>query len=137
MDIKQIKVTAFKAIIHLGLHWHYTDQLISKSEVIGAVQDYQKKKIANNEISLSVSLKESQIVFADQVEPHLEISIINYPKFPLTADKLKRATLELAEHLMIVFIQNRIVIEYPDETLMLEATSDLDPNVSKYTNHER
>jgi hypothetical protein len=137
MALKQTKVKAFKAIINLGLQWHYTDQFISKSEVISAIQDYQKKKLADNEISLSVSVKDSQIVFADQVEPHLEISIINYPKFPLSIDKLKTATKALAEHLMHKFKQNRIVIEYLDETLMLEATTDLDPNVLKYINHEK
>ncbi len=132
MALKQPKVTAFKAIINLGLQWHYTTQLISKSEVIVAIQDYQKKKLADNDINLSVSVKDSQIVFADQVEPHLEISIINYPKFRLSIDELKTASKALAEHLMKKFNQNRIVIEYPDETQMLETTTGLDPNVSKY-----
>ncbi len=73
-------------------------------------------------------------MLADQVEPHLEICVINYPKFPLNIEQLKTATQDLAGHLMQKFKQNRVVIEYLDETLMLEVTTDLDPNVSKYIN---
>ena len=129
MSFKKTSVQAFKAIINLGLQWNYTDKLISKSEVIKALRNYQKSKMKENDITLSVSVKESLIVLADQLEPHLELSIINYPKFPLDIAKLKTETQLLVEFLMKKFNQNRVVIEYLDETVMLEKTSQIDPRI--------
>ena len=129
MCLKKTSVQAFKAIINLGLQWNYTDKLISKSEVIKSLSSYQKSKMKENDITLSVSVKESIIVLTDQKEPHLELSIINYPKFPLDMAKLKSETQLLVEYLMEEFNQNRVVIEYLDETVMLEKTSQIDPKI--------
>ena len=132
MNFKKVSADPFKAVINLGLQWNYSDELISKSNVINIIRDYQKSKMANAEISLSVSLKESEIVFADQVEPHLEIAVINYPKFKYDSKQLKSEVIVLAQHLMYQFYQNRLVIEFLDETLMIENTDKIDPRVEKY-----
>ena len=65
MNFKKVSADPFKAVINLGLQWNYSDELISKSDVINIIRDYQKFKMAKGEISLSVSVKESEIVFAD------------------------------------------------------------------------
>ena len=132
MNFKKVSAEPFKAVINLGLQWNYSDELISKSDVINIIRDYQKSKMAKGEISLSVSIKESEIVFADQVEPHLEIAVINYPKFKYDAKQLKSEVIVLAQHLMYQFYQNRLVIEFLDETLMIENTDKIDPRVEKY-----
>ena len=132
MNFKKISADPFKAIINLGLQWNYSDELISKSDVINIIRDYQKSKMTRGEISLSVSIKESQIVLADQVEPHLEISVINYPKFKYDSKQLKSEVISLAQHLMIKLNQNRLVIEFLDETLMIENTDEIDPRIEKY-----
>ena len=132
MSFKKTSVQPFKAIINIGLQWNYTDKLISKSEVIKALSSYQKSKMKDNDITLSVSVKETLIVLADQLEPHLELSIINYPRFPLDIAELKSETQLLVEFLMEKFNQNRVVIEYLDEIVMLEKSSQIDPRVQKY-----
>ena len=132
MNFKKISADPFKAVINLGLKWNYSDELILKSDVTNVIRDYQKSKIARGDVLLSVSIKESEIVLADQVEPHLEISVINYPKFQYDSKQLKSEVIVLAQHLMSKFNQNRLVIEFLDETLMIENTDEIDPRVEKY-----
>ncbi|MFZ4102309.1 MAG: hypothetical protein ACOYKR_10155 [Sphingobacterium thalpophilum] len=66
-----------------------------------------------------------------QIEPHLKISFINYPKFELSPTVLKNEIEELSKQLMLTFKQNRVVIEYLDETIMLENSADIDPRILK------
>ena len=132
MNFKKISADPFKATINLGLQWNYSDDLISKSDVKTVIRNYQKSKMAKGDMTLSVSVKESEIVLADQVEPHLEISVINYPKFQYDSKQLRSEVILLAQHLMDKFNQNRLVIEFLDETLMIENTNKIDPRVEKY-----
>ena len=133
MNFKKISADPFKAIINLGLQWNYSDELISKTDVKTVIRNYQKSKMARGDMTLSVSIKKSEIILADQVEPHLEISVINYPKFKFDSRQLKSEVILLAQHLMNKFNQNRLVIEFLDETLMIENTDKIDPRVEKYT----
>jgi hypothetical protein len=64
-----------------------------------------------------------------QIEPHIILNFINYPKFPVKIEILKKEVEELTKQLMIEFKQNRTIIEYLDETLMLEQTEDIDPRI--------
>jgi hypothetical protein len=136
MQLIKTTTKPFKAIIYLGLIKHYTDECISKTTVLNAIRTYQKAKLKHKKIALSVNVKDSTIVLADQVEPHLEISIINYPKFPLNDAVLKKEAEALTAYLMEKFEQNRVVIEFLDETVMFEKTDQLDPKVEKYTSNK-
>ncbi len=66
-----------------------------------------------------------------QIEPHLKIKFINYPKFELDPIVLKHEIEELSKQLMLNFKQNRVVIEYLDETIMLENYAEVDPRILK------
>jgi hypothetical protein len=55
--------------------------------------------------------------------------LINYPKFPLSDTNLKKEAEALTAYLMEKFHQNRVVIEFPDETVMLKKTDQIDPRV--------
>ncbi len=100
--------------------------------MINSIQDYQKLQLQEKRVSLSISVRESLIVLADQKEAHLELKIINYPKFPLTYTQLKIEIEELISYLMKQFKQNRVVVEYLDETVMFEKSKELDPEINKY-----
>lgn len=78
---------------------------------------------------LSVSLSECDVVLSGQVEPHLNLHFINYPKFPLKESALKIEIENLTMYLMKEFEQNRVVIEYLDETVMLENSDSIDPRI--------
>ena len=78
---------------------------------------------------MPAAVSDCSIVFAGQIEPHLKINFINYPKFPLQAPLLKTTITDFTKALMQKFEQNRLVIEYLDETVMFELTNDIDPRI--------
>ena len=127
------KVTAkpFNAKITIGLQIGYTDVLIPKAEIVRTMQAYQNQLIRDKGIHLSIALSECDIVLSGQVEPHLQLSIINYPKFPLDTGILTKEVEKFAAFLMNKHEQNRVVIEFlNDETVMLEKTELIDLRIN-------
>lgn len=122
-------VKSFFATINLGLHRGYSDILIKKADVYLAIQQFQNSLIREKSLYLSLSVSECDIVMSGQIEPHLKLNFINYPKFPLEEKELKKHIEGLAKKLMVSFEQNRIVIEFSDETLMFEKTEEIDPKI--------
>jgi len=130
MNLKRITSVPFFASITMGLHKCYTDELINKSTVINCIQDYQEQQINADNIPLSICITECEIVFSGQAEPHLKLNFINYPKFPKEIKVLKIETENITKFLMEKFEQNRIVIEYLNETVMFEKSPEIDPRIN-------
>ena len=128
--MKKISIKPFSAILTMGLEIGYEKISIKKNEIISFIQNFQNNLIDEKEIYLSVSISECIIVLSGQVEPHLKIGFINYPKFQLSHTVLKLEIEELSKQLMLQFKQNRIVIEYLDETVMFENSKQIDPRIS-------
>ncbi|WP_010662685.1 hypothetical protein [Marinilabilia salmonicolor] len=124
-------VNPFSASITMGLERGYSRELIHKSDVISWLQGWQDRLLKEKKVGLSVCISECEIIFSGQVEPHLKLSMINYPKFPLKEEDLKDVIELLVRDLMEAFNQNRIVIEYLDETIMLENSPDIDPRIKE------
>jgi hypothetical protein len=129
MEVKKKTVKPFSAKVTFGLELGYTGELIEKTEIIQHIQKIQNNLIKNKDIFLSVSISESNIVMSGQIEPHVTLSFINYPKFPLKVEILKKEIEELTKQLMNKFKQNRTIIEYLDETVMLEQREEIDPRI--------
>lgn len=129
MNFKRKTTPPFSAHITIGLQEGYTELLISKDQVIKCIQEYQDILIDTREFYLSASVSETTIVLSGQVEPHLKLSFINYPKFSSGTLKLKQGIESMAKHLMENFNQNRLVIEYNDETVMLEVSEHIDNRI--------
>jgi hypothetical protein len=68
---------------------------------------------------------------AGQVEPHLQLNFINYPKFPLKENVLKMKIENLTRFITQKFEPNRVVIEYFNETVMFENIELIDPRIKK------
>lgn len=130
--MKVSKIKTFQGSIFLGLHYGYTNSLIDKKLVIETLNQFQSNLINEENIFLSASISKCAIVLNQQNEPHLKIDFINYPKFPLEESKLKDLILHLAKLLMTEFKQNRIVVVFTDETIMLEDDEKIDPNIFTY-----
>jgi hypothetical protein len=127
--MNRISIAPFSATITMGLQRGYADELINKSDIIFWLQNWQDQLIEEKQLRLSVCISECEIVFSGQIEPHLKLSMINYPKFPLKEQVLKGTIERLVTDLMKEFDQNRMVIEFPDETVMLENTDAIDPRI--------
>lgn len=129
MNITKKTLKAFSAKVTLGLEVGYSEKLIEKSKIIEHIQKVQNDLIHSKNIFLSVSISETNIVMGGQIEPHVTLSFINYPKFPLKVDVLKSEIESLTMELMKHFEQNRTIIEYLDETVMLEQREEIDPRI--------
>lgn len=129
LNLKKVSIKPFSAKVTLGLEEGYSNKLIEKIEIIKSIQDYQNQLIKDKNLFLSVSLSDCDIVLSGQVEPHLNLNFINYPRYPLAEKTLKSEIENLTKYLMKKFEQNRVVIEYLDETIMFENSELIDPRI--------
>ena len=129
MEIKETKIKTFQASIFIGLEYGYTQKQINENLVIESLSELQKQLSAEKNIFLSASVSKTNIVLNDQNEQHLKIDFINYPKFPLDENIFKDEVLIIGKELMKQFKQNRILIIYTDETIMLEQSNKNDPRI--------
>jgi hypothetical protein len=123
------KTKTFQATITIGLELGYTKKVYGKDFLIKELQVYQKKRIDAAGIYLSASVSECCIVLSGQDEKHVKLAFINYPKFPLEVHVFKNEIIDLAKYLLGIMKQNRIVIVFTDETIMLELNADIDPRI--------
>ena len=124
-----ITAKTLTASIAFGMHIGYSETQYSKQEFIRILQQFQKKQITERKVYLSSCVSECEIVLSGQVEPHIKLEFINYPKFRLTEKQFKDEVELLAEYLMKELSQNRIVIVFHDETKMLELIENIDPRI--------
>lgn len=122
--MKITKTTKFNAVVTLGLQKGYSKETWTKAQVICTLQEAQKTLSDSEAIYLSAAVSDCQIVLNDQNEPSVKLEFINYPKFPLKEQIFKEKVKELTENLMKRLEQNRVVIIFHDELLMLEVDSD-------------
>lgn len=127
--MRSIKCKTFTAQATIGLNKVYSSDLISlqtvKQELFSA-QETIKKEYS---VVLSTKIRTCEIVFLGQEEPSIELEFIQYPKFLNEESLLKKAIVKLTELMMIALHQNRVVIVFNDETIMLEQSEEIDPSI--------
>lgn len=119
----------FTATVTIGMQLGYSKQLYQKSQLIALLQKFQQQQISERKVYLSACISECEIVLSGQVEPHLKLDFINYPKFPLEEKQFKSEIELLVTYLMKELEQNRIVIVYHNETKMFEKNEEIDPRI--------
>lgn len=128
--MKRKTVKTFRASITVGLQIGYSQEVISwnalKSSIVSAQKEVYEK--FNTVLSAKVSLCE--IICLGQEEPSATIEFIQYPKFIYEEELLKASIIIFTERVQQVLEQNRTVIVFDDETIMLEKTNKIDPNIN-------
>lgn len=119
----------FTAQITIGLCRGYTKKSISMPEFKKALLKVQEEIKAQHKIELSAKLSHCEILFLGQEEPSMELQFIQYPKFPQQESALKKAIVAFTELMMMELEQNRVVIFFTDETIMLEQSDVIDPDI--------
>jgi len=112
------KVKTFQATIYCGLK-HRESGLLSPLQLARNVCQN-----VVNEYGWCVSFTKTEFIYTEGKEPGVIIGIINYPRFPMEPEELKRRTLDLAETLMTILQQLKVSVVFSDETIMLEAGED-------------
>lgn len=127
--MKTIQCKTFTASVTIGLFRGYSKKSISQPEFKKALLKAQQTIKADYKIELSVKLTPCEILFLGQEEPSMELQFIQYPKFPHEESALKKAIVALIKQMMTELEQNRVVIVFSDETIMLEQSEAIDPNI--------
>lgn len=126
-----LKSQTFRAEATVGLKRGYSNQLITLDEFKMKLAGAQKVIFSEMDIKLSTKISTCTIVFSGQDEDSISLSFIQYPKFPYEIGVLKNAIIRFIEILMQNLDQNRVVIVFDDETVMLEENEELtDPRIS-------
>lgn len=120
----------YTATISLGLQKGYSRDLWSKEEVITSLQKIQNILIKDRNIYLSAAVSECDIILSGQIEPSIKLDFINYPKFPLEENVFRESVISLTADLMKELNQNRVVIVFHNDIVMLENNSEIDPRIN-------
>ena len=120
---------SYSATIAIGLQLGYSNQLYQKEQLTDLLQKFQRKQIAERSVYLSACISECEIVLNGQIEPHIKLEFINYPKFPLEEKQFKSEVELLSIYLMKELDQNRVVIVNHNETKMFEKNKEIDPRI--------
>lgn len=124
-----VKIKTFTANATIGLIQEYSKNRIPLTKFKEALLNAQQNIYQHYTIGLSVKVSTSEILFLGQAEPSIDLQFIQYPKFPQEEALLKNAIVKCIEILMLQLQQNRVVIVFTDETIMLEQTDTIDPNI--------
>lgn len=120
------------ASAEIGLLRGYSREVIDRSDIIGYIREFQKTASGERSVFLGVSISETVLVLNEQAEPHLRLGFVNYPRFPLPHETFKAEVVSCVSYLMKKSGQNRTVILFNDEMVMLEKSREVDPNVLNY-----
>lgn len=128
--MKILKEKTFHAKTVLGLQKGYSNELISIENFKTNLLKAQKKIVDKFGVGLSIQLTPCTIFFLGQDEPSISLEIIQYPKFPQPEPILKETFIQLIADMMIELEQNRTVIQFLDETIMLEQTDTINHKIN-------
>ena len=129
MNMNSINCKTFTATATIGLNRGYEQSTISLIAFKAALLKAQQKIVTEYKIGLSVKISSCEILFLGQEEPSMELEFIQYPKFIQEEYILKKAIIKLIEMMMYELEQNRVVVIFTDETIMLEQTEKIDPRI--------
>lgn len=104
----------FWARIYCGLREGYLGRTQELYEAEFLVHSFCNSK------PMCVTVTPTAFFYKNFSEPGFIVGLINYPRFPVdNFSKIKENALELAAILKRELKQNRVTVEFPDETVML------------------
>jgi hypothetical protein len=119
----------FTAQVTIGLQKQYSTEIIPLNVFKEKLLKTQQTILEKYNVELSTKIRQCEIIFLGQDEPSVELEFIQYPIFLQEESVLKNAIVELTKLMMFELDQNRVVIVFSDETIMLEQSDAIDPNI--------
>ncbi len=129
ITMKSVNCKTFTSTLTVGLYKGYTQEIIPISYVKEQIANIQQMVLNQFNIVLSAKLTPCEIICLGQEEPSVTIDFIQYPKFQYEEKILKEAILFFTKKMQESLHQNRVVVVFRDETIMLENNNEIDPNI--------
>ncbi len=119
----------YTGIINIGLQKKYSGVYYKKADYIEFIKRWQLERTADHQLMFCPAVYEFDFVCGNLTEKHLALKFINYPKQLVGKKTFRKTVLNLAAQMMEVFSQNRILIEFSDRNVLLEADDATDPKI--------
>lgn len=119
----------YTGIINIGLQKRYSGEYYKKENYIDFIKQWQLARTADHQLMFCPAIYEFDFVCGNLAEKHLALKYINYPKQLVGKKIFRKTVLNLAAQMMEVFSQNRILIEFSDRNVLLEADDATDPKI--------
>ena len=128
MNILQCKTLTASAVI--GLFKGYSNELITLKEFKESISKIQHEIKKTDRVLLSVKITQCEILFLGQEEPSITLDFIQYPKFQYKENDWVNAVIAFVKNVMTELEQNRTVIIFPNNTVMIENSTEIDPKIN-------
>ena len=127
--MNSLSCKTFTAQVTIGMTKGYSKEKIMMNVFKDELLNGQRVIKEKYNVLLSVKIRQCEIVFLGQEELSVELEFIQYPKFLQEEKELKKAIISLTEILMLKLEQNRVVIVFKDDTIMLEKNENINPDI--------
>lgn len=127
--MNSLSCKTFTAQVTIGMTKGYSKEKIMMNVFKDELLNGQRVIKEKYNVLLSVKIRQCEIVFLGQEETSVELEFIQYPKFLQEEKELKKAIISLTEILMLKLEQNRVVIVFKDDTIMLEQNENINPDI--------
>jgi len=127
--MNSLSCKTFTAQVTIGMTKGYSMEKIMMNDLKNELLNGQRIIKEKYNVLLSVKIRQCEIVFLGQEELSIELEFIQYPKFLQEEKELKKAIISLTEILMLKLEQNRVVIVFKDDTIMLEQNENINPDI--------
>ena len=127
--MNSLSCKTFTAQVTIGMTKGYSKEKIMMNVFKDELLNGQRVIKEKYKVLLSVKNRKCEIVFLGQEELSVELEFIQYPKFLQEEKELKKAIISLTEILMLKLEQNRVVIVFKDDTIMLEQNENINPDI--------
>lgn len=108
-------VDTFYVKIYCGRKEGYDGKVHSMEYVKSICKDFC------NNFQIGLTLTETTFCYVDGDEPGFVVGIVNYPRFPSNPSDLRKKAFSLGYLLIDKLKQQRLSIETPEKTIMLES----------------
>lgn len=124
-----MKIEVYIGTINIGLQKRYTGKYFEKEDYINFIKNWQLERTADHKLMFSPAVYEFDFVCGILTEKHVAIRFVNYPKSIVTKKEFRKTVLSLAKIMGKEFSQNRILVEFSDRNILLDATKEYDSKI--------
>ena len=113
-------VPTYTATIYVGTRRGYDGEIKPYEEVAKIIQDWV------DSVGMCVTVTPTEYIYTGGREPGIIVGFINYPRFPEAPRNIELKVLDLAQILLRECKQMGLSIVFPDRTLMLSNTEEVE-----------
>ena len=126
---EKLESNNYTGTINIGFQKRYTGKYFKKEDYLLFIKKWQLERTADHKLMFCPAVFEFDFVCGNLTEKHAAIRFVNYPKSIVTKKEFRKIVLSLAKIMGKEFSQNRVLVEFTDRNILLEATEEYDSKI--------